>query len=129
MRLAVVAVSALLSGCASVPYGQFDGRAGPQSAFGTRELVVVFIGGQLVVDKRTNPVVWGCNVTQKLEPGHHELYVRLREGCSESQDLWPLELTVEPCTRYSFTAESADGAWKIIPAGKSPIPRCKVPEK
>jgi hypothetical protein len=69
------------------------------------------------------PAVVGASVSQTLEPGQHKLHVRALEP--GKPPLMPLELNVEPCTRYSFVARDTSSGPIALPLGESPIPGCK----
>lgn len=129
MRLLIVAALTMLAGNASVPYGEFDGKS---SSSDTRDVVVVFVDGQLVFDTQTKPVTDVGNVSQRLSPGPHELEVRIVESKSNHKNDEPLRklaLTVAPCTRYHFVGKHVDRYWRIVAVDEVAIQDCRARPK
>jgi hypothetical protein len=87
------------------------------------DLAVVWVDDVLVFNSSVKPVVVGANVSQKLEPGRHELLVRSLK--SRESPLVSLSLTVEPCTRYNFVAKDTGDSTSAVSMGETPIPDCK----
>jgi len=126
----MVAALTMLADNSSVPYGEVDGKS---TSSDTRDVVVVFVDGQLVFDTQTKhaPVV-GANVSQRLSPGPHELEVRIVESKSDHENDGPLRklvLNVVPCTRYHFEGKRVDSDWRIVAVGEAAIPDCRSHRK
>ena len=123
LKLALFATPLLLNACASVPYGEFNGKNVSPSSPDTHDVAVVWVDGQLVFDSSTKPIGVGANVSQRLALGRHELQVRpLVPG---NAPLLSLTLNVQPCTRYNFVAKDAGGTFNAVAVGEIPIPGCK----
>jgi len=129
VRFLMVAALTMLADNSSVPYGEFDGKS---TSSDTRDVVVVFVDGQLVFDQTKHTAVVGANVSQRLSPGPHELEVRIVESKSDHKNDGPLRelaLSVAPCTRYHFEGKREDSDWRIVAVGEAAIPDCRSHRK
>ena len=117
---AYIAMSALLAGCSTIPYGVFDGERVSRVDPDTYDLFVLAVDGQMDTDGRK---------TKNLKPGFHLLnVVSSKPGRRGELTFQPLPLTVEPCVRYRFVAKHAgrldNQRWEPVLVGTNTIPGC-----
>jgi hypothetical protein len=124
MLRCLMVIALTLAGCSSISYGEFDGK----STSDARDVVVVFVDGQLVFDAATKPAAVGANVLQRLPPGRHMLEVRIVESEPDHKSdgvLRELVLDVAPCTRYRFVGKTIDGSEALVADGEVAIADCE----
>lgn len=115
----------LLSGCASMQWGEFDGQRKKMADPDVYDVIVVAVDGRADFGGRTN---------YRLQPGFHLLQVASsKQGNHGEVSVIPLPISVKPCTRYSFAAKhhSRIGIenWDLLSTGETLMPGCEEPAK
>ena len=117
-----VIIFAFLTGCSSIPYGEFDGQRVKFTDPDVYDVIIVASDGNAYFDDRK---------TMQLKPGYHLLQLASsKQGARGEVAYQAFPLNVKPCTRYSFVAKHEERfkitEWILTPTGEMLLPKCTV---